>query len=96
MSQMSAVKAQRARENRVYVRMLLSERQPAFAAALAFAEQYVVFCLLLRSFEAGYFPVQKRRRQYQPTPGPPMRANTRRLWAYCCRQAGSLGGSLGV
>jgi hypothetical protein len=43
------------------------------------------------SFEAGYFPVQKRRRQYQPTPGPPMRANTRRLWAYCCRQAGSLG-----
>ncbi len=45
MSQMSAVKAQRARENRAYVRMLLSERQPAFAAALAFAEQYVVFCL---------------------------------------------------
>ena len=35
MSQMPAVKAQRARENRAYVRMLLSERQPAFAAALA-------------------------------------------------------------
>jgi hypothetical protein len=25
--------------------MLLRERQPAFATALAFAEQYVVFCL---------------------------------------------------
>lgn len=36
---MSPVKAQRARENRAYVRMLLRERQPAFAAALAFAEQ---------------------------------------------------------
>jgi hypothetical protein len=46
MSQMSSVKAQRARENRAYVRMLLKERQPTFAAALAFvAEQYVVFCL---------------------------------------------------
>jgi hypothetical protein len=45
MSQMSSVKAQRARENRAYVRMLLRERQPAFAAALASAEQYVVFCL---------------------------------------------------
>jgi hypothetical protein len=45
MSQMSSVKAQRARENRAYVRMLLKERQPAFAAALAFAEQYVVFSL---------------------------------------------------
>jgi len=43
--QMSPVKAQRARENRAYVRMLLRERQPAFAAALAFAEQYAVSCL---------------------------------------------------
>jgi hypothetical protein len=39
------VKAQRARENSAYVRVLLRERQPTFAAALTFAEQYVVFCL---------------------------------------------------
>jgi hypothetical protein len=36
MSQMSPAKAQRARENRAYVRVLLRERQPAFAAALEF------------------------------------------------------------
>jgi hypothetical protein len=45
MSQISPAKAQRAWENRAYVRVLLRERQPEFAAALAFAEQYVVFCL---------------------------------------------------
>lgn len=39
-SQMSRVKAQRARENSAYVRKLLGQRQPGFAAALAFAEQY--------------------------------------------------------
>jgi hypothetical protein len=39
-SQMSWVKAQRARENSAYVRKLLGQRQPGFAAALAFAEQY--------------------------------------------------------
>jgi hypothetical protein len=39
---MSSVKAQQAQENKAYVRMLLRERQPAFAAALAFAEQYAV------------------------------------------------------
>jgi hypothetical protein len=39
-SQMSWVKAQRARENSAYVRKLLVQRQPGFAAALAFAEQY--------------------------------------------------------
>jgi hypothetical protein len=39
MSQVSLVKAERARENRAYVRMLLRLRQPAFAAALASAEQ---------------------------------------------------------
>ena len=39
-SQMSWVKAQRARENSAYVRKLLGQRQPEFAAALAFAEQY--------------------------------------------------------
>jgi hypothetical protein len=38
---MSSQKAQQARENRAYVRMLLWQRQPAFAAALSFAEQYV-------------------------------------------------------
>jgi hypothetical protein len=32
-------KAQRAQENRAYVRRLLSKRQPAFAAALAAAER---------------------------------------------------------
>jgi hypothetical protein len=37
---MSRVKAQRARENSAYVRKLLRQRQPEFAAALAFAEQY--------------------------------------------------------
>jgi hypothetical protein len=31
----------RAEENRAYVRMLLRQRQPAFAAALASAERYV-------------------------------------------------------
>jgi hypothetical protein len=39
-SQMSRVKAQRARDNSAYVRKLLGQRQPGFAAALAFAEQY--------------------------------------------------------
>ena len=39
MSQMSLVKAERALDNRAYVRMLLRLRQPAFAAALASAEQ---------------------------------------------------------
>src|ERR1700742_3609509 len=38
---MSSRKAQQARENRAYVRMLLWERQPAFAAALSSAEHYV-------------------------------------------------------
>ena len=39
-SEMSRVKPQRARENSAYVRKLLGQRQPEFAAALAFAEQY--------------------------------------------------------
>jgi hypothetical protein len=38
---MSSQKAQQARENRAYVRMLLRQRQPAFASALSSAEQYV-------------------------------------------------------
>jgi ferredoxin-thioredoxin reductase catalytic subunit len=37
---MSSVKARRAKKNRAYVRMLLWQRQPAFATALASAEQY--------------------------------------------------------
>ena len=40
-SQISSRKAQQARENRAYVRMLLRQRQPAFAAALSSAERYV-------------------------------------------------------
>ena len=40
MSQMSLVRAERAEENRAYVRKLLWQRQPAFAAALAAAERY--------------------------------------------------------
>jgi hypothetical protein len=36
---MSLAKAERALENRAHVRMLLRLRQPAFAAALASAEQ---------------------------------------------------------
>ena len=39
MSQMPLVNAGRALENRAHVRMLLRLRQPAFAAALASAEQ---------------------------------------------------------
>jgi hypothetical protein len=39
MSQMSVVKAERARQNRAYVRELLRQRQPGFAVALASAEQ---------------------------------------------------------
>ena len=38
---MSSRRAQQAWENRAYVRMLLRQRQPAFAAALSSAEQYV-------------------------------------------------------
>jgi WhiB family transcriptional regulator, redox-sensing transcriptional regulator len=39
MSQTSLVKARRAQENRAYVRKLLRQRQPGFAAALASAER---------------------------------------------------------
>jgi hypothetical protein len=39
MSQMSLVNTERALENRAHVRILLRLRQPAFAAALASAEQ---------------------------------------------------------
>jgi hypothetical protein len=39
MSQVSAVNAERALANRAHVRILLRLRQPAFAAALASAEQ---------------------------------------------------------
>ena len=38
---MSPVKARRARENSAYVRKLLSEREPGFAAALAAADRYI-------------------------------------------------------
>ena len=50
---MSSRKAQRARENRAYVRMLLRQRQPAFAAALSSAEQYVSCPAAPFSYSAG-------------------------------------------
>jgi hypothetical protein len=51
-SEMSRVKAQRARENSAYVRKLLGQRQPEFAAALAVAEQYFS-CLCGRERRRG-------------------------------------------
>ena len=50
--QMSWVKARRARENSAYVRALLGQRQPGFAAALALAGQYV-WCLCGRERRRG-------------------------------------------
>jgi hypothetical protein len=40
--QTSLLKAERARQNRTYVRKLLQERQPEFAAALAAATEQIV------------------------------------------------------
>jgi hypothetical protein len=40
--QTSLQKAERARQNRAYVRKLLQERQPEFAAALAAAKEQIV------------------------------------------------------
>jgi len=59
---MSRVKAQRARENCAYVRKLLGQRQPEFAAALAFAEQ----CFSCLSGRAG------RRGAFEPAEAPPV------------------------
>ena len=39
MTQILAAKAKRAKENRAYVRMLLWQREPSWAAALALAER---------------------------------------------------------
>jgi hypothetical protein len=44
LSQMSQVKAQQAVENSAYVRKLLSQREPEFAAALAGAVLYISSC----------------------------------------------------
>ena len=55
MSQMSLVRAERAEENRAYVRKLLRQRQPAFAAALAAAEQYFS-CLACPCAGVSLFP----------------------------------------
>lgn len=52
MSYASVVKAQRAQRNRAYVRELLRQRQPALAAALESAEQYLS-CALARGNDAG-------------------------------------------
>jgi len=51
-SEMSRVKAQRVRENSACVRKLLGQRQPEFAAVLAFAEQYFS-CLSGRERQRG-------------------------------------------
>jgi hypothetical protein len=40
--QTSLLKAERARQNRAYVRKLLQERQPEYAAALAAAKEQIV------------------------------------------------------
>jgi len=50
---MSSRKAQQARENRAYVRMLLRQRQPAFAAALSAVEQYISCSADPSSYSAG-------------------------------------------
>lgn len=42
MGQPSLLKAQRASQNQAYVRKLLRERQPEFAAALAAAEKQIL------------------------------------------------------
>jgi hypothetical protein len=42
MNQTSLVKAERARQNRAYVRELLRQRQPGFSSSLASAEQDLV------------------------------------------------------
>lgn len=53
MSYASVVKAQRAQRNRAYVRELLRQRQPAFAAALESAEQYLSCALAQRGNDVG-------------------------------------------
>ena len=53
MSYASVVKAQRAQRNRVYVRELLRQRQPAFAAALESAEQYLSCALAQTGNDVG-------------------------------------------
>src|SRR5690242_18499618 len=62
---MSSRKAQQARDNRAYVRTLLRQRQPAFAAALSAAEQYVSCPADLFSCPADLFscPAGPGRRQ---------------------------------
>ena len=53
MSQMPPAKAQRARENSAYVRALLRQRQPGFAAALASAEQCISHLLTQAGNDVG-------------------------------------------
>lgn len=53
MSYVSVVKAQRAQRNRAYVRELLGQRQPAFAAALESAERYLSCALAQTGKDVG-------------------------------------------
>jgi len=53
MSYASVVKAQRAQRNRAYVRELLRQRQPAFAAALESAVQYLSCALAQTGNDVG-------------------------------------------
>jgi len=55
MSQMSPVKAERARQNRAHVRELLRQRQPGFAAALASAEHHLP-CSAVQARRASDMP----------------------------------------
>ena len=58
-SQTSLMKAERARQNRAYVRKLLQERQPEFAAALAAAKEQIVRQRSAPDVTAGHKPEKR-------------------------------------
>jgi hypothetical protein len=58
-SQTSLMKAERARQNRAYVRKLLRERQPEFAAALAAAKEQIVRQHSAPDVTAGHQPEKR-------------------------------------
>jgi hypothetical protein len=57
--QTSLMKAERARQNRAYVRELLQERQPEFAAALAAAKEQIVRQRSAPDVTAGHKPEKR-------------------------------------
>jgi hypothetical protein len=57
--QTSLMKAERARQNRAYVRKLLQERQPEFAAALAAAKEQIVRQRSAPDVTAGHKPEKR-------------------------------------